>query len=355
MNPYSLMVAPGEAGARLDKFLAVKLPDLTRSRLQQLIADGQLTRDGTTLTDASRKVKPGEHYVLTLPQAAPLDLLPLDLPLDIIFEDEHLLVINKPVGLTVHPAAGNRDHTLVNALLHHCGDSLSGIGGVMRPGIVHRIDKDTSGLLVVAKNDTAHQHLSAQLKSRILKRTYIAYAWGTPPKTQGTVDAPIARHKTKRKEMAIVEGGRHAVTHYEVLMGFGGREETRPALSPVHCAVQERGAGNNIKNSIAVKLQCNLDTGRTHQIRVHMRHIGCPLIGDATYGLSPKQTLNKLNKASIVAVKETDKVLLTLSRQALHAAKLSFKHPVTGAEILCEAPLPDDLRMLEQALAALTT
>lgn len=355
MTPYSLMVAPEEAGTRLDKFLAAKLPDITRSRLQQLIAQGQLTRDGTTLTDASRKVKPGDHYVLTLPEAAPLDLQPLDLPLDIVFEDEHLLVINKPVGLTVHPAAGNRDHTLVNALLHHCGDSLSGIGGVMRPGIVHRIDKDTSGLLVVAKNDAAHRHLSNQLKSRNLKRTYIAFAWGAPPKTQGTVDAPIARHKTKRKEMAIVEGGRHAVTHYEVLAGFGGAEEAGPALSPFHCAAQERGAGNDAKNCIAVKLQCTLDTGRTHQIRVHMRHIGCPLIGDTTYGLSPKQTLNKGHKARIIAGSETERVLFTLSRQALHAARLRFNHPVTGAEILCEAPLPDDLRMLEQALATLTT
>lgn len=327
MDSHSLHVIPDQAGLRLDKFLATRLPDITRSRLQQLIAGGHLTRDGATLTDASRKVKPGEHYILTLPEAAPLDLQPLAMDLDICFEDAHLLVVNKPVGLTVHPAAGNRDHTLVNALLHHCGSSLSGIGGVMRPGIVHRIDKDTSGLLVVAKNDAAHQHLSAQLKARSLKRTYIAYAWGVPAQAHGTVDAPIARHPTRRKEMAIVQGGRHAVTHYRSLASYA---------------------------PVAVKLQCDLDTGRTHQIRVHMKHIGCPLIGDMLYGLSPKSALNKCNKGGIIADTETEKVLLSLSRQALHAAKLRFNHPVSGAEILCEAPLPDDLQMLEKALSSLT-
>ncbi len=327
MDSFPLVVTPELGGERLDKFLSLAMPDLTRSRAQQLIVGGNLSRDGVTLADASRRVKQGEHYILTLPAPVPLDLVPLAMPLDIVFEDAHLLVINKPVGLTVHPAAGNTTHTLVNALLHHCGDTLSGIGGVMRPGIVHRIDKDTSGLLVVAKHDVAHQHLAAQLKARTLKRTYIAYAWGAPPKRQGTVDAPIARHPAKRKEMAIVQSGRHAVTHYEVLEAYG---------------------------QVAVKLQCQLDTGRTHQIRVHMQHIGCPLVGDATYGLSPKRTLNFLHKGGIIAGSETERVLLSLSRQALHAARLQFDHPVTGKDVRCDAALPEDLTKLEKALVSLT-
>ncbi|MBA4274714.1 MAG: RNA pseudouridine synthase [Alphaproteobacteria bacterium] len=326
MDSHSLHVEPEHHALRLDKFLVATLPHLTRSRLQQLIAEGRLTRGGVTVVDASRKVKQGEQYILTIPAAEPMELEPLAMDLSIVFEDEHLLVIDKPVGLTVHPAAGNRKHTLVNALLHHCGDTLSGIGGVARPGIVHRIDKDTSGLLVVAKNDAAHQHLAAQLKARTLKRTYIAFACGIPSVTRGLVNAPIARHPNKRKEMAIVPGGRHAVTHYEVLTRYGQ----------------------------GCKLQCELDTGRTHQIRVHMKHIGCPLIGDMTYGLSPKQTLHILNNRGIVAEEETQKVILSLSRQALHAAMLRFIHPVTGASIRCEAPLPEDLRRLESALAALT-
>lgn len=319
-------IPPELAGQRLDKALAALLPHLTRSRIQQLIESGDVVLAGAPATSASRKVKAGESYHVTEPAPEPLDLQPLDLPLDIVFEDAHLLVINKPSGLTVHPAAGNRTHTLVNALLHHCGDSLSGIGGVARPGIVHRIDKDTSGLLVVAKTDSAHQHLAAQLKARTLKRDYVAYVWHAPKRGQGTVDAPIARHPTKRKEMAIVEGGRHAVTHYTVEMNYAG---------------------------LAAKLHCALDTGRTHQIRIHMKHIGCPMVGDPVYGLSSKQTLSIIHKGGIISESETEKIVMTLSRQALHARMLRFDHPVSGQAMQFTAPLPEDLQALETALATL--
>lgn len=332
VTSYSCIITDSEHGQRLDKTLAQLWPHLTRSRLQQLIAGGHLRRDGLAVTDASRKVKPGEHYTLQAPEPEPAGYAPLALPLSIVFEDAHMLLINKPPGLTVHPAAGNRTHTLVNALLHHCGASLSGIGGVARPGIVHRIDKDTSGLLVVAKTDAAHQHLAAQLKARTLKRDYITYVWGAPPRARGMVEAPIARHPIKRKEMGVVEGGKHALTHYESLAMFGHTGK-KPMIS---------------------KLLCRLDTGRTHQIRVHMRHIGCPLVGDQTYGLSTKSALNFVNKTGIVSDGETLKIAFSLSRQALHACRLRLLHPATEQEMTFEAPLPEDLTMLETALRSLT-
>lgn len=353
MTSQPFIVSAEDAGTRLDKYLAAQCPNLTRSRLQQLIAQGALMRDGQTLTDASRKVKQGDVYILTLPAAVPLDLQPYALALDVIYEDAHLIVINKPVGLTVHPAAGNRTHTLVNALLAHCGSTLSGIGGVERPGIVHRIDKDTSGLLVVAKTDAAHQQLSQQLKARILKRRYVTYVWGSPPVQRGKVDAPIARHPTKRREMAVVEGGRHAITHYNVEAIF-----TSPLLRPTGLR-NGHGSGLALPPAaqsapiLATKLQCELDTGRTHQIRVHMKHIGCPLIGDATYGLSRAQTLRRIHGIIAEEDDQTLQPLLSLSRQALHAKTLVFQHPETGKPMVCEAPLPPDLVALEAALHAL--
>ncbi len=350
MRSHSLIVTPADAGTRLDKYLAEHVPDMTRNRVQHLIEAGHVLRDGATLTETSRKVKSGEQYILRLPQAVPLDLEPLAMALDIVFEDAHLLVINKPVGLTVHPAAGNRNHTLVNALLHHCGDTLSGIGGVARPGIVHRIDKDTSGLLVIAKNDTAHQHLSNQLKARTLKRSYVCYAWGAPSVGRGKIDAPIARNPSKRKEMAIVEDGRHAITHYDIIQKYG---DTGAGVStgPDRRTLHSQSTSTHI---FASKLRCELDTGRTHQIRVHMKHIGCPLIGDTTYGLSTKQTLRRINESAHAEAIGENSIFVTLARQALHAETLRFFHPVTGEEVTCTAPIPEDLAQLETALLTLT-
>lgn len=348
MTSHSVCIDDASAGQRLDKALPLALPHLTRSRVQQLIASGQVTRDGTAVADGNHKVKRGETYVLREPAPESLDLVPLAMDLDILFEDDQLIVINKPAGLTVHPAAGNRNNTLVNALLYHCGDTLSGIGGVARPGIVHRIDKDTSGLLVVAKTDSAHQHLSAQLRSRALKRSYLTYVWGAPKQSMGFVNAPIERHKLKRKEMAVVEEGkgRHALTHYKV-------EALYPPFVPEAGSDNRYPPPNRRGNLVASKVHCELDTGRTHQIRVHLRHIGCPMIGDQTYGLSSKSTLNIIHKGGIVAGSETEKVVMTLSRQALHARMLRFNHPVSDAPLQFEAPIPDDLLALEQALASL--
>lgn len=347
MTTHRITISEENAGMRLDRALA-DAAGLTRSRLQQLLAQGAVTRGGAAIKNASAKVKAGEYYEIIEPEAEPLDLQPLAMALDILFEDAHLLVINKPVGLTVHPAAGNRTHTLVNALLHHCGDTLSGIGGVQRPGIVHRIDKDTSGLLVVAKTDAAHQALSAQLKSRALKREYITYVWGGPKRDVGTVDAPIARHPTKRKEMAIVEGGRHAVTHYDVLAQFGAKA----AKASKQSAIAEHRMQHS-ERFLVSKLHCSLDTGRTHQIRVHMQHISCPMLGDQTYGITAKSALIKIHAAGITG-QDADAILSAMpSRQALHAARLRFIHPISGEPVAFEAPLPEDLLTLENALSHL--
>ncbi|HEU5046335.1 MAG TPA: RluA family pseudouridine synthase [Rickettsiales bacterium] len=285
-----------DIGVRLDKCLAARLPDFSRSRIQQLIETECVKAEGRTITDSSRKVKQGDIYEITLlpPQASEVKANPL--ALEIVYEDADLLVINKAPGMTVHPAPGHTEDTLVNALLAHCGDSLSGIGGVMRPGIVHRIDKDTSGLLVVAKHDTAHRHLAAQLAERTLKRQYLAVVKGVPKPLSGTIEGNIARSPTNRKKMAVVKsGGKHALTHYRT-------EEI-------------------LKDSTLVR--CILETGRTHQIRVHMTHIGHPLIGDPVYGRAGKQ--------------------FDFDRQALHAEQLTLVHPVSGKVMEFHAPLPQDM------------
>lgn len=318
-------------GLRLDKFLVTAIPSLTRNRIQALLAAGGVLISGKPVDNASKKVKAGEVYELTEPDAVPLDLTPRKMDLSIIFEDDHLLIIDKPPGLTVHPAPGNYDNTLVHALLAHCGDSLSGIGGVMRPGIVHRIDKDTSGLIAVAKNDHAHQHLSAQLKERTLKRQYLAYCWGIPKQMQGAIDAPLARNPRKRKEMAVVSHGKHAITNYVTL------ERWRSGITPV-----------------ASKVQCELDTGRTHQIRVHMAHLGNALIGDPVYGPSTQTRINRLKSQEIVLPGDTLSSLLHFNRQALHARELALIHPFSGEEMVFQAPIPADLEALERALAVLT-
>ncbi|MBN8543957.1 MAG: RluA family pseudouridine synthase [Alphaproteobacteria bacterium] len=331
MQTHQCTVLEEHHGLRLDKFLVAAIPSLTRNRIQTLLAGGGVHFLGAPIDNASKKVKAGEVYELTEPDTVALDLTPTKMDLDIVHEDGDILVLNKPAGLTVHPAPGNREGTLVHALLAHCGDSLSGIGGVARPGIVHRIDKDTSGLLVIAKNDAAHQHLSAQLKSRTLKRTYLAYCWGATKQMAGTVEAPLARNPHKRKEMAVVKTGKHAVTHYATLERYRAGATT-----------------------VATKIECELDTGRTHQIRVHMAHLGNALIGDPVYGPSTQTRLNRLKSHDIVLSEETVSLLLSFDRQALHARQLVLCHPKTGLEMTFEAPISADLKALEAGLASLT-
>lgn len=318
---YNLIISEADAGLRLDKFLSQKMPELSRSRVQSLLEQGCVTCGSATISDASAKTKINQEYSLKIPEAIPSHILPQAMDLDIIFEDEHLLVINKPAGLTVHPAPGNHDNTLVNALLAHCGDSLSGIGGVARPGIVHRIDKDTSGLLVVAKHDTAHNFLSAQLADHTLGRTYNAIVWGAPFPPNGTITGNIGRSPTNRQKMAVVKtGGKPAVTHYKTLQNF----------------------------SIATLVECNLETGRTHQIRVHLTKIGNPLIGDPAYGQSTQSRLNQNIYKHLPA--ETRSALLTFNRQALHARELRLIHPHSKKEMKFSCPLPQDMLDLLEIL-----
>ena len=330
---HTATVTEATAGFRLDKFLSMALPDISRARFQGMIDAGAVTLGAKTMSSATYKVKDGEVFTVTVPDIITLDLTPSTTILDIVYEDDELLVINKPAGMTVHPAAGTREDTLVHALLGHCGASLSGIGGVARPGIVHRIDKETSGLLAVAKNDAAHAHLSAQLKSREMKRTYIAFVWGALNPREGTIDAPIARHTRHRRQMGIVEGGRDAVTHYETEQAY----RCPGTITP-----------------LASKVICNLDTGRTHQIRVHLLHMKCGIIGDPTYGATTTTRLNRLKAADIAVPPHAIAALNLVHRQALHAAELVLIHPKTNKSMHFECPLPEDLIALEQALATLT-
>ncbi len=309
------------AGGRLDRILADQVNELSRSRIKALLLDGQVRLNGQTIRDPSYRVKPGDAFEVTIPPPTAATPVPQDIPLDIVFEDDDLIVINKPAGMVVHPGAGTPDGTLVNALLAHCGDSLSGIGGVARPGIVHRIDKDTSGVLVVAKNDAAHQGLSAQFEAHTVERTYQALVWGDVRKLRGTIEGNIARAPHNRKKMALVKfGGRHAITHYKVLKRFGPPGDALVTL-----------------------LTCNLETGRTHQIRVHMTQFGHALIGDSLYG-RPR----KLGKLSVSDPIRT--ALTAFGRQALHAASLGFVHPTTQEHISFKAELPSDFSALLAAL-----
>lgn len=302
----------GHAGWRLDRALADALPTMSRERLKSLVKAGALDRDGTLVRDPALKVSGSEQFRLTVPQPEEASAPAQDIPLVIVHEDDHLLVVDKPAGLVVHPAAGNLDGTLVNALLHHCAGRLSGIGGVARPGIVHRIDKDTSGLLVVAKTDVAHEGLARQFQAHTIDRRYIAAVGGRPAKMEGTVDAALARSPHDRKKMAIVEAdrGKRAVTHYKVL-----------------------GVSN-----AAARIECRLETGRTHQVRVHMASIGHPLLGDPVYGRAPAQRLRELLGR------------LNFRRQALHAARIGFVHPVTKDRLSFESAIPQDMQELFRAL-----
>lgn len=320
-----------EGSNRLDRVLAVRAPALSRSRLKALILAGQvsLTRssqDAAAVRDPAYHVNAGDTITIDVPPAAPAEPEGEDIALDIVFEDADIIVINKPKGLVVHPAAGHETGTLVNALIAHCGASLSGIGGVRRPGIVHRLDKDTTGLMVVAKNDAAHQSLTAQFadhgRTNEMRRGYKAFAWGVPNRPRGTVDAPIDRHPHAREKMAVREGGREAVTHWTVLEEFPDR----------------------MGRPVATLLECQLETGRTHQIRVHLAHIQHPLMGDGVYGPHFKTKASSLGPMSKAALEALD-------RQALHAYLLALEHPRSGEILEWTAELPDDLAVLRGHLA----
>ncbi len=306
------------AGSRLDKFLAESFADHSRSRIKALIVDGYVTTAGAKVTDPSRRVKRGEIFEVSLPALKPAIPIGQDIDLNIVYEDQDLIIIDKPAGLVVHPAPGNPDRTLVNALIAHCGDSLSGIGGEARPGIVHRLDKDTSGLMVAAKNDLAHRGLAAQFSDHSLDRAYKAVVWGLPKTKTGMIEGNIGRNPRNRKKMAVVKrGGKHALTHYKVEKSIGSSSEKWASL-----------------------IECRLATGRTHQIRVHLTSIGHPIIGDPIYGAkNAKKTGNFVSEMFQEAVNN-------LNRQALHAFLIGFNHPISGNKISFESPLPSDILAL---------
>jgi len=312
-----ITVAPGDAGGRLDKVLADRAGELSRGRIQALLAAGRISLDGRVLTDASAKAAAGD-YRLLVPAPVAAEPRPEAIPLTVLFEDEHLIVVDKPAGMAAHPGPGTPGGTLVNALLHHCAGSLSGVGGVARPGIVHRLDKDTSGVMVAAKTDAAHQGLSALFAAHDIDRLYIALTRGAPSPAKGTITTRLGRSQHDRKKMAILKtSGREAITHYRVEAAFG--PQARP---------------------LAARVSCRLETGRTHQIRVHMASRGAPCLGDPTYGSGPPAP----------AVREA-MAAAGLTRQALHAAVLGFVHPITGETLRFETPLPADMRALEEGLA----
>lgn len=322
----SVTVEAADAGERLDLVLSRRLPDLSRTRIKALILAGAVARGGATIGEPRYAVKPGETFVVTVPDAEPAAPAPQAIPLTILFEDDAVIVVDKPAGLVVHPGAGNTDGTLVNALIAHCGETLSGIGGVKRPGIVHRLDKDTSGVLVVAKTDAAHQALSAQFadhgRTGALERVYAAIVWGVPTVSSGTVSAPLGRSAANPQKMAVRRAGKHAVTHYRLAETF--RDEGRTPLASL--------------------VECRLETGRTHQIRVHMAHIGHPLIGDPVYGSGFRSKVARLPEAARSAVE-------ALGRQALHARMLVFAHPQTGEIMRFVTDFPSDMVKLRTALA----
>ena len=314
-----IVVLPDQAGERLDKTLADLMPDVSRARLQALIAAGALTFEGRLVTDASQKAQAG-GYRLLIPPPTPAEPKPEAIPLTVLYEDAHLIVVDKAAGMAAHPAPGTYSGTLVNALLHHCGDSLSGVGGVARPGIVHRLDKDTSGVMVAAKTDAAHAGLSTLFAAHDIERVYIALTRGAPAPVRGAIVSQIGRSPNDRKKMAVLRaGGREAITHYTVKAAYG------PPARP-----------------IAATVSCQLETGRTHQIRVHLASKGAPVLGDAVYGSGP------------VAARVREAIAASgLERQALHAAVLGFVHPITQERLRFETPLPADMADLQRLLAAL--
>ncbi|HWA20070.1 MAG TPA: RluA family pseudouridine synthase [Devosia sp.] len=312
-----------DGGGRLDAVLAKAFPAFSRNRIKALILTGAASINGEVANEPRTKVREGDALSLIAPPPGEPDPQPENIPLDVLYEDDALIVINKPVGMVVHPAPGSPHGTLVNALLYHCGDSLKGIGGIKRPGIVHRLDKDTSGVMVAAKTDAAHNHLAAQFadhgRTGPLHRAYVAFTWGATEQGRGTVDAPIGRDAVNRLKQAVRKDGREAITHFAVEARYGGE-------------------GWDI-----TRIRCELETGRTHQIRVHMAHIGHPLVGDPLYASGYATKANRLPENVQGAVR-------ALGRQALHAAELGFEHPETGEEMSFEAPLPPDLQLLAEAL-----
>jgi 23S rRNA pseudouridine1911/1915/1917 synthase len=328
------VTAPEGAGDRVDAWLAKQWPDLSRSRLQGLIGAGKLTMDGALVTHAKDKPRPGARYDLTLPPPEPAAPQPEVIPLNIVYEDEHLVVVDKASGMAMHPAPGSMRGTMVNALLAHCGDSLSGIGGVARPGIVHRIDKDTTGLVVVAKHDKAHTGLAKLFAKHDLERVYYAVTRGAPKERTARIENRLLRSNEDRRKYVVArnpetEAGKNAITDYWTVESYGQQ------------------AGASIGRAAAALLECRLHTGRTHQIRAHLTHLGCPLIGDPLYG---KQ---RAFKAEGPHAEEAAAAVAAFPRQALHAAVLGFKHPVTGAELRFESPLPADIEALLQVLRKL--
>jgi len=339
-TPVSVLVAPDEAGERLDRVLARHLVELSRSRLKTLIEAGAVEVDGHTIRDPSHRVNSGAAIKVDVPPPRPARPEPEPIPLKIVYEDDDMIVIDKPAGLVVHPAAGNWTGTLVNALIAHCGDSLSGIGGERRPGIVHRLDKDTTGLMVVAKNDRAHAALAAQFADHgrsgaPFERGYLAFAWGAPDRQHGRVDRPIDRDPRARDRMAVRESGRPAVTFWQVL-------ERYRAAKPARAHVKQKRP--NEPEAVASLLACRLETGRTHQIRVHLTAIGHPLLGDPVYGAGFRTKAALLPQAAQAA-------LADLGRQALHAHILRINHPLTGEILEFRSELPLDLARLHNALA----
>lgn len=316
-------IAPAQAGTRLDRALSEALPDISRSRVKALIAEGRVSRDGETVRQPAHKVAAGDRFEVTIP--APVTATPAAqaIPLDILHEDEDLIVIDKPAGLVVHPAPGNPDRTLVNALIAHCGEGLTGIGGVRRPGIVHRLDKDTSGVMVAAKTAVAHESLVDQFASRSVSRAYRAVVWGRPVPPAGLIEGAIGRNPRNRKKMAVVSrGGRPARTRYETARVFGG--------------------------DVASLLECRLETGRTHQIRVHLSHIGHSILGDPAYGRASGQ------RRALAARKDAVRhAIAAFERQALHAYRLGFVHPTSGKDLDFTTELPDDMAALTEKLGSL--
>lgn len=322
-DEVEVIVAAELAGGRLDAVLAKAHPVLSRSRLKDLILNGAVTINGIGVNEPKYRVTAGETITLIAPPPEDPEPKGENIPLDILYEDDQVIVVNKPVGMVVHPAPGSPDGTLVNALIYHCGASLQGIGGVKRPGIVHRLDRDTSGVMVAAKTELAHKHLSAQFadhgRTGPLHRAYIAFVWGSTETGKGMIEAPLGRDQNNRLKQTVRKDGREAITHYAVEARFGAE-------------------GWDI-----TRIQCQLETGRTHQIRVHMAYIGHPLVADNVYASGYATKVNRLPP-------DVGTPLIALGRQALHAAELGFEHPMTGEEMLFEAPLPPDLQALEDAL-----
>ncbi|HRD74910.1 MAG TPA: RluA family pseudouridine synthase [Hyphomicrobiaceae bacterium] len=324
---HTVMIADEQAGLRLDRALAAALPDLSRQRLQALMRAGAVRRAGRTIDDPSARVKPGDVYTIDVPEPEAATPEAESIALDIRYEDDHLIVIDKPAGLVVHPGAGHASGTLVNALIAHCGTSLSGIGGVKRPGIVHRLDKDTSGLMVVAKSDASHRGLQEQFASHgadgLLTRAYLALVWGQPLRPSGVIDASLQRSRADRTRIAVTtsEEARHAVTHFKVIERY----------------VDAKG------KPLASLLRLELETGRTHQIRVHLAHISHPVMGDPVYGAGYKASAGRLTQAARAALE-------ALGRQALHATHLGFEHPISGKSISLDSALPVDIARLRDLL-----